>query len=305
MSEDTDLCETLKILPGNVPILLYNETCVYCGVSLTPENDTKEHVIGRRFVPRGKFDGQWNLIVRACNLCNGKKSDLEDDISAITMQTDGLSKHVIEDDILKQEAERKAANSISRRTGKAVCDSSEKIKIKMPLGPDVKVTFNLSSPPQIQDERVYELARMQLAGFFYWITYDHRIKKGGFWLGLFFALLHSPRSDWGNPVHRHFMESVLNWEPRVLAIGADGFFKTAIRRNPEALCWSWALEWNQNYRVIGFFGEDAPVRSVLTNFPTLKTSTIAQGSNEFTSFRTETPLKESDDCMFEWKGLDE
>lgn len=260
-------------------------------------------MIGRRFVPKGKLDGQWNLIVRACNTCNGKKSDLEDDISAITMQADVSGKHATEDEALKQEAKRKAANSISRRTRKTVCESSEKIKLEMPIGLGVQFTFNLSSPPQIQEERIYELARMQLAGFFYWITYDHTTKKGGFWIGSFFALLQTPRSDWGNPVHMHFMNTVGNWEPRLLAIGADSFFKTAIRRHPEAVCWSWALEWNQNHRVIGFFGEEVAIRAVLAHFPILKTSTIVQGPKEFVCFRTETTLNESEDCLFEWKGL--
>jgi hypothetical protein len=230
---------------------------------------------------------------------------LEDDISAITMQADASGKHAIEDEALRQEAQRKAANCFSRRTGKTVCDSSEKIKLEMPLGPGVTVTFNMSSPPQVWEERVYELARMQLTGFFYWITYDHATKRGGFWLGSFFALLQSPRSDWGNPVHMHFMRSVVNWEPRVLAIGAGSFFKSAIRRHPDAVCWSWALEWNQNYRVIGFFGEKEPVRAILADFPVLKTSTITQGPNEFVKLRAEASLKESDDCLFEWKDLDE
>jgi len=299
MGEITTLSDTLKLLPGDVPILLDNETCVYCGTSLIVQNDTKEHVIGRRFVPKGKLDGQWNLIVRACSSCNRKKADLEDDISAITMQTDASGKHAIEDEALKQEARRKAANCFSRRTGKTICDSSEKIKLEMPLGPGATITFNLSSPPQVREERVYELARMQIAGFFYWITYDHATKKGGFWLGSFFALLQSPRSDWGNPVYIHFMRSVIDWEPRVLAIGADSFFKIAIRRHPDAVCWSWALEWNQNYRVIGFFGEEEPIRAILADFPVLTTNTIAQGPNEFVSFRTETSLKESDDYLFE------
>ena len=42
-------------------------------------------MIGRRFVPKGKLNNQWNLIVRVCIKCNNKKSDLEDDISAISM----------------------------------------------------------------------------------------------------------------------------------------------------------------------------------------------------------------------------
>jgi hypothetical protein len=87
----------LKSLPPNKAILLDNETCVYCGIELSPEIDTEEHVVGRKFVPKGKLDGEWNLIVHACRACNRKKAELEDDISAITMQPDTLGAHAIDD----------------------------------------------------------------------------------------------------------------------------------------------------------------------------------------------------------------
>ena len=179
------------------------------------------------------------------------------------MQTDAWGRHAASDTTLAMEAARKARNSISRRTGKAVKDSSGKIDIKGTLAPGVEFTFNLTSPPQIESNRIYELARMQLMAFFYWITYNHETKKGGFWLGSFFPVLEAIRLDWGNPVHKAFMDAVVNWEPRVLAIGADGFFKAIIRRHPAAVCWSWALEWNHKYRIVGFFGEIEPARALV------------------------------------------
>lgn len=294
------LDKKLKKLSGVLPIIFDNETCVYCGIRLTPELDTKEHVIGRRFVPKGKLDGQWNLIVRACKDCNSKKSDLENDISAISMQTDAWGNYSSSDQVLTEEATRKARNSISRRTGKPVKDSSEKLKIKVPFTPGVEFTFNLTSPPQIENHRIYKLARLQLMAFFYWITYNKKTKKGGFWIGGFFPVLDAIRSDWGNPIHIAFMNSVVNWEPRVLAIGADGFFKVVIRRHPSAVCWSWAVEWNQKYRVVGFFGEKKPAQEVARSFPSLEVSTIPQGPNKHVSFRMECPLEEEKDNLFQW-----
>ncbi len=305
MSEATDLDHFMKEMPGNKPIVLANETCIYCGIPLAASNSSKEHVIGRRFVPKGKFDGQWNLIVQACKKCNGNKADLENDISAITMHANAWGKHSIDDEALAQEAKRKAANSISRRTGKTVSESSETFKIDIPLGPGIKFTFDLSTHPQIQDDRVFELARLQLSGFFYWITYDLKTRRGGFWIGYFFPLLQTPRADWGNRLHRSFMESVVAWEPRVLASTADGYFKIAIRRHPTAVCWSWALEWNHNYRVIGFFGEEMPVRDFTANFPTLRTNSIIEGPNEYVRYRTEERLHEKDDCLFVWNKIEE
>jgi len=290
----------LKNLPPTLPVILDNETCVYCGVALSSDIESKEHVIGRRFVPKGKLNGQWNLIVKACKECNGKKSDLENDISAITMQTDAWGRHATEDQILETEALRKAQNSISRRTGKAVKDSSETIKIKVPFAPGVKFNFELTSPPQTASERVFELARLQLMAFFYFVTYNRQTKRGGFWLGGYYPLLEAVQSDWGNSTHMHFMKAVVDWEPRFLGVGADGFFKVIIRRHPSEVCWSWGLEWNQKYRIVGFFGEENPVRDVANTFPPLEVKTLAQDSNSFIKHRVEKGLDEDDDLLFHW-----
>ena len=92
------------------PIRLANVNCPYCGRDLTDKTRTKEHVISKRFVPKGTFDGSWNLILNACRACNNAKSDLEDDISAITMQPDPFGRFA--DPKLQSEAERKRRNSM-------------------------------------------------------------------------------------------------------------------------------------------------------------------------------------------------
>ena len=292
----------LNYFPSNVPIILENETCVYCGIQLSLTSATKEHVIGRRFVPKGKLNAQWNLIGHACKECNRKKSDLEDDISAISMQADAWGMHSLSDSALATEAARKAKNSISRRTRKLVKDSSEKINIKGTFTAGVEFTFNITSPPQIESDRIYELARMQLMAFFYLITYNQKTKRGGFWLGSFFPVLESIRSDWGNTIHKAFMDAVVDWEPRIIAIGADGFFKAIIRRHPDAICWSWALEWNHKYRIIGFFGEQEPVKNIVATFPMMKVPTLYQGPNQYVSFRIEKALADIDDTLFYWEN---
>lgn len=267
---------------------------------LSPASAIKEHVIGRRFVPKGKLNGQWNLIVRACKKCNNIKSDLENDISAISMQADASGRHPLSDRALGMEATRKALNSISRKTRKPVKDSSEKIDIKGTFAPGVEFTFNLTLPPQIENYRIYELARMQLMAFFYWINYDHKTKRGGIWLGSFSPFLATIHSDWGNTVNKAFMDAVVKWEPRVIAIGADGFFKAIIRRHPAAVCWSWALEWNHKYRIVGFFGEQEPAKNIVATFPRMDVKTVAQGPNEYVSYRIEKALADEDDMLFNW-----
>ena len=113
-------------LTENRAAILHNSNCVYCGVSFEETNHTKEHVVGRRFVPKGTLENQWNLIVRACKRCNEKKADLEDDISAILMQPNLSGEHVSDHASLKEESVKKAEGSISRRTKKLVKDSQEK-----------------------------------------------------------------------------------------------------------------------------------------------------------------------------------
>jgi hypothetical protein len=170
--------------------------------------------------------------------------------------------------------------------------------IKAPFGPGVEMTFNLCSPPQADSDRVFELARLQLMGFFYWITFSADTNKGGFWLGEFYPVLEAVRSDWGNPVHLAFMRQASTWDLRLLVVTADGFFKATIRRHPVEVCWSWALEWNHNLRVVGFFGEREPVLAAAKALPRLKVKTIAQGPGHALRYRMETPLSDDDDQMF-------
>lgn len=100
------------------PLRLNNTACVYCSTPFTTDvAATKEHVIGRNFVPRGTLAGEWNLIVNACRDCNEKKARLEDDISAITMQPDIAGRHAVDDPRLRNEATRKGKASIAKFRG--------------------------------------------------------------------------------------------------------------------------------------------------------------------------------------------
>jgi len=92
--------------PPNKNKILDNVNCPYCGLSIDmPSRDSwdKDHVIGRRFVPRGTIENQWNIQVNAHKLCNNRKSNLEDDISAISIQPDGLGIPHSDDEILVSE----------------------------------------------------------------------------------------------------------------------------------------------------------------------------------------------------------
>jgi len=294
--------EELTQLESTESIILDNQTCVYCFIELTSEISTKEHVVGRRFVPKGTLDGEWNLIVRSCRRCNSKKSDLEDDISAITMQPSALGKHVEDDEVLIKESKRKGKRSISRFSGKPVAESGGELTLKVPAGPGIDFTFTYKSAPQIIEKRVYALALMHIKAFFYFVTYKQDLKKGGLAIEGSYPLFVSPRTDWGNEIYMAFMNKVKSWEPRWFGSNAGGYFKCAIRRHPDAntKIWSWALEWNMNYRVIGFFGDLGAAKEIIETFPKLHVPNFATGLNSWIGFRIEKPLNEKDDVLFYW-----
>ncbi|UCI05144.1 HNH endonuclease [Mesorhizobium sp. B1-1-8] len=280
------------------PTALNNRACVYCGTTLLAGNISREHVIGRRFVPKGKLHGQWNLILNACQRCNSRKADLEDDISAITLQPDAWGRYGHDDTGAMEEARRKANDARSRRTRKPVKDSSEGINIRGSLGPGINISFQFSSPPQIDDQRAFELARLQLMAFFYMQTYNHDIRRGGYWLHGYHPVMTAIRSDWGNALMKGFMRTVELWDCRFLAISADGFFKLITRKHPSAETWAWALEWNHNRRLIGFFGELEPAQMIFDSLPRLTAKTVYQAPNESLSYRRDVALNEEEDTLF-------
>lgn len=291
----------LTELSTNRVVRLDNVSCPYCGEFLSESSSTKEHVIGRRFVPKGSLDGMWNLIVRACKECNTEKSILENDISAITQAGRywfGGSAPVNGE---LNEARRKAQNCKSIRTGKPVLHSQEQIKINLPFSPTATFSFNMVAPPQIDQDRIYHLARMQMMAFFYFITYNQETKLGGFWPEGFYMVSETHHGDWGNMLHRSFMNSVLDWQPSWIGITAKGYFKSIIRRHPNAECWSWALEWNSNYRVIGFFGDKDVSQKLLDDFEKPHVSNSQTVDGEPIRFRQDVPLTNNEDNLFFWK----
>ncbi|WP_192250761.1 hypothetical protein [Mesorhizobium caraganae] len=248
--------------------------------------------------PKGKLHNQWNLILNACQDCNSLKADLEDDISAITLQPDAWGRYAHDEMGAIEDARRKANNAGSRRTRKAVKDSREEIKLGGTLGPGVDISFQFTGPPQIDDNRAFELARLHLTAFFYMQTYSHETRRGGYWLHGCYPIMTAVRSDWGNRLMTGFMRMVETWDCRMLAISADGFFKLITRKHPSAETWAWALEWNHNRRLVGFFGEREPAQAIVNNLPRLKAHNVYRTPSESLSSRTEIPLKEDDDTLF-------
>ena len=94
----------------------------------------KEHVVGKRLVPKGSLDKQWNLHVRACRNCNRDKSKFEDEVSAVSMIHTFEEDYSTSEDVRIGEAARKAAGSFSSRTGKPVKDSISRHEFSSTFG---------------------------------------------------------------------------------------------------------------------------------------------------------------------------
>ena len=294
----------LKPMRADRIIRLDNVRCPYCGLALDPENRNLDHVIGRAFVPKGMLENRWNLHLWSCVDCNTWKSDLEDDISAITLHPRPHGPLLDQRAHLPAEAARKGAGSISRRTGKPVNASQEQLVVETVRQPGVRFTFKLTAPPQIAPERIAQLAAAHVSAFFFLVTYDHEAQAGATPFGDFKPLAYAFRSDWGNRVQRGFIDAVLTWPPYFLGGTAEGLFKIALRKAPDGLCWSWAIEWNESLRVIGFFGDEGRVSEIVDALPQLSESRMEQPDGSTIGASVEQALNPEEDRMFYWSEGD-
>lgn len=294
MSKNSDLSN----LDKQNATILSNKRCCYCGIILTKNNKTNDHVIGRRFVPKGKLNKNWNLRINSCQLCNNRKSNLEDDIAAITLLPDLIGNFPHNDTAAIEESHRRAEKSISRRTKKPVGESAETLKVKAHIGQGINIIGDFSAPPQIDEARAFELARLQLSAFFFLLCYKEETNEGGWWRHGYHPVRMATNSDWGNPILRGFATLIKQWDPIFHLVTADGFFKTIIRRHPSAECWAWAIEWNKSRRLIGFFGERTPAQQIVNILPHPKLITVFSEPGRSLSYHVETPLSEEDDILF-------
>ena len=62
----------------------------------------------------------------------------------------------------------------------------------------------------------------------------------------------------------------------------------------ELECWSWALEWNQSLRLIGFFGKEKSINEIITGIKFPKPDIVVNGGRLY----REKPLSEDKDDLF-------
>ena len=202
------------------------------------------------------------------------------------------------DPIMQAEARRRSGKSGSRKTGKSVSSSTAELEFSAPLGNGASLTFNFTAPPQFDDERVYELARLQMMGFFYFLTYNQIENTGYFWIGGFYPVHGAIKSDWGNPVHRVFTQQISAWDHRLILNTAGGYYRALIRRHPASECWAWALEWNDCYRLVGYFGDTDMSKALADELPMVFLDSVFEAPNKWLRKQVEVPLDSKDDMLF-------
>jgi hypothetical protein len=167
------------------------------------------------------------------------------------------------------------------------------------MGP-LNFKFKFHAPAQVDDDRAYQLARMQLRAFHYLTTYDEIMQRGYYWPGTFAPLLLVRHSDWGNPLLGWFERTTACWALRVHSVAADGFHKIWIRRRiDDPAVWAWAMEWNFNFRLAGFFGNEEAIRAILSNASWPELHTVVERPNRTIKFRLEAALQPEEDTLFE------
>lgn len=277
---------------------LNNRTCPYCATEFSKILEpTLEHVIGRRFVPKGTLLNSPNLHLNACRPCNGDKSQLEDDISVISMHPDVTGRYPVDDPRLVAEVARKR-KAKNRRTGRPVSEKEKPLIIKGNLH-GAAITFSFESPPQVDEVRVYTLARYQIRAFLYRLTYRDEDQRGALLDQEFYGVAIARRADWGNPQFAWFQNKTKDWLTRLHIVTADGFFRVWIKRKSlTSNVWAWALEWNQNFRVVGFAGHPKDATPHFEAVPQLELDLYQQQGANWLRGRTEVSLAPENDKLF-------
>lgn len=227
------------------------------------------------------------------------------------MQPNAHGEHADADPRLISEAQRKGRGSISSRTNKPVDQSAESFELTGTFGPNATFKFGFTGPPQLDERHACYLALFQMRAFFYWISYNKDTCRGHFWVGAFNVISAVPRTDWGNVTLTAFASEVSNWDFRIHGATADGFFKIMLRKSAEQSdIWGWAIEWNKQYRIYGFFGDDSAIKVHLEKLPKTPRRIFKQSANEPYWMREDIAIDPENDLLFGdnckgWTEVDE
>ncbi len=226
-----------------------NIQCPYCGNDLRKldkNEKTEEHVIGRRFIPKGFLENEWNLKIITCKKCNSDKAKLEGGVSLISQIS--LSTSVLHNDEVKKDMRRKIGklNPETKKIRGAthpeqnipVADSFNKINFSGTYG-RAKINVDLVGPPQATYSFV-NLAKYHVQAFFYLVSnVDNRD------INLSRALTEESvylseknirccyilqKTDWGNIQANEFIKRAASWELLSNICTAKNYFRFILRK---------------------------------------------------------------------------
>jgi len=290
-------------LQKNQPVVWYhqdptksNKYCLYCGsvVGKGAETDSnKEHLIGRKFVPKGKFDEgkEFNFIFRSCRKCNQNKAKLERHVSSVTIFNS--SARLKDADVNKVAIRKGNKDYHPDKTGTLIKNSDDKFEFS--FGKFIRL--DAISPPQFNQDYVSELASYHIQGLFSLITSKNpsiaigtRLLRRDYIST--FNFYH--KQDWGNQQLLEISKRVIKWDCPARLVTADGFFKAILKINRNDQDWFWALEWNKYLRVIGSISISKTGLNIFDRLPQLEWKYLNKSDNQIFRYREDIPLTNED-----------
>lgn len=256
-----------------------NQHCLYCGAfvgsgSATASNE--EHLIGRRFVPKGTMENAFNFSFRCCLFCNGRKAEIERHISSFSLLR---SPSLATNEIARRSAATKASNDFHPETKVRMGDAIEKQTLEFKFG-GATFTFGLTGQTPAATNYIPELAAYHIQGLFSLLTAcgpppDHQIRLlpidqiqvQGF----------HPHSDWGNPQLVEIIRRTASLPLCASLHSGQDHFRACLRRS-ENDGWFWALEWNKSLRVVGSIYTAGETSPLFMELPELRWRNLPDGS---------------------------
>jgi hypothetical protein len=276
-----------------------NQYCPYCSTHVGNDAQVasnKEHLIARNFVPSGYItDRSFNFIFRSCEACNLEKAEAERSVSTVTLLT---SPARLDDPRLDEIARHKASRDYHpSKKGTLVQDAYEDFELKYEEG-GFKSSFRIVGPPLMNSDHIYLLARRHVQALLALImTQDPTVRETTRIVPADHVFCDGAYSskDWGNAHLQALLERVALWPCRLSVCTARGHFKAILRRSQkDSSSWFWAVEWNQELRVVGAIGRPPHWPDVLDDLPELQWSPLPDGGR----MRIMVPLDQGTDQLF-------
>lgn len=259
-----------------------NQHCLYCGEFVGADSSIEsdeEHLIARRFVPKGLMENTFNFSFRACKPCNGRKADIERHVSSVTLLS---SPAVALNEKARRSAERKAVQDFHPETRVRMGDAIERQTVEFKLG-GASLKFGFTGPSPAAKNFIPELASYHIQALFSLLTMpgnhltdEIRILP----LDQFQVFDSYPHADWGNPQLVEITQRAATWPCwRTIETG-DGHFRACLRRS-ENSGWFWALEWNKSLRIVGGINHPGEKCPIFEKLPILEWKALPDGSGRF------------------------